>query len=224
MKEKDGNSKCNQSGVQLLISQNPTKRQAGGKGKFALFCMPAMGYWWGWGVEEEGWCYIQRQHRQLWQLSWNWSCGDLTSPALLFLGAVSAQFQGQFVSITLRQILDSKQIKPPNLKGNQLWIHIGGTDADSETPISWSSDVNNWLSGKVPDAGKDWGQKEKKASEDEMVGWHHQCSGHELGQTLGDSEGQGGLACCSAWGCKESDTTGQLNNNNVMATVWSSCS
>ena len=51
-----------------------------------------------------------------------------------------------------------------------------------------------------------------------MVGWHHQCNGHELGQTLGDSEGQGGLACCSAWGCKESDTTGQLNNN-VMATV-----
>ena len=50
-------------------------------------------------------------------------------------------------------------------------------------------------------------------SEDEMVGQHHQCNGHELGQTLGDGEGQGGLACCSPWGCKELDTTGQLNNN-----------
>ena len=47
-----------------------------------------------------------------------------------------------------------------------------------------------------------------------MTGWHHQCNGHELGQTLGDGEGQGGLACCSLWGHKESDTTGPLNNNN----------
>ena len=45
-------------------------------------------------------------------------------------------------------------------------------------------------------------QKEKRASEDEMAGWHHQCNGHELGQTLGDAEGQGGLACCSPWGCR----------------------
>ena len=50
-------------------------------------------------------------------------------------------------------------------------------------------------------------------SEDEMAGRHHQCNGHELGQTLGDGEGQGGLACCSPWGCKELDATGQLNNN-----------
>ena len=45
-----------------------------------------------------------------------------------------------------------------------------------------------------------------------MVGWHHQCNGHELGQTLGDDEGQGGLVCCTPWGHKEPDTTGQLNN------------
>ena len=67
--------------------------------------------------------------------------------------------------------------------------------------------------GKVPDAGKDWGQKEKRASEDEMAGQHHRCNEHELGQTPGDGEGQGGLACCSPWGHKESDTTGWLNNN-----------
>ena len=47
-----------------------------------------------------------------------------------------------------------------------------------------------------------------------MIGWHHQVNGHELGQTLGDGEGQGGLACCSPWGCKESDRTWRLNNNN----------
>jgi len=54
------------------------------------------------------------------------------------------------------------------------------------------------LIGKVPNSGKDGGQKEKKASEDETAGWHHQCSGHELGQTPGDGEGQGGLMCCSS--------------------------
>ena len=47
-----------------------------------------------------------------------------------------------------------------------------------------------------------------------MAEWHHQCSGHELGQTSGDDEGQGGLACCSPWGHKESNTTGRLNDNN----------
>ena len=67
-----------------------------------------------------------------------------------------------------------------------------------------------WSSGKDPDARKDWGQEEKKMTEDEMVGWHHRFNGHEFEQTLGDSEGQGSLACCSPWGCKESDTT--LNN------------
>ena len=61
--------------------------------------------------------------------------------------------------------------------------------------------------------GKDSGQKEKRASEDEMAGWHHRCNGHELGQTSGDGEGQGSLACCNPWGRKESDTTGQLNSN-----------
>ena len=51
-------------------------------------------------------------------------------------------------------------------------------------------------------------------SEDETAGWHHRCKEHELGQTPGDGEGQGGLACCRPWGRKESDTTGRLNNDN----------
>ena len=56
------------------------------------------------------------------------------------------------------------------------------TDAETETPVLWSPDMNSWLIGKVPDAGKDWGQKEMKA-ENEMAGWHHQCNEHELGQS-----------------------------------------
>ena len=55
--------------------------------------------------------------------------------------------------------------------------------------------------------------KRRRGSEDEMVGWRHRCDGHELGQTSGDGEGEGGLACYSPWGRKESGTTGQLNNN-----------
>ena len=62
-----------------------------------------------------------------------------------------------------------------------------------------------WLIGRDPDAEKDWGQQEKGTTEAEMVGWHHWLNGHEFEQALGDGEGQGGLACCSPWGCKESD-------------------
>ena len=107
--------------------------------------------------------------------------------------------------------LDRKEIKPVNLKENQPWILIGRTDA--EAPGFWSSDASSSFFGKAPNVGKDWRQN-KRVSEDEMAGWRHQGNGHELGQTLGDGEGQRGLVCCSPWGLKESDMTGQLNNNN----------
>ena len=73
--------------------------------------------------------------------------------------------------------------------------------------------MKSWLTGKDPNAGKDWGQ-EKGVTEVEMVGWHHWLNGHECDQAPGDSEGQGSLACCSPWGCKESDMTEWLNNSN----------
>jgi len=82
---------------------------------------------------------------------------------------------------------------------------------ESEAPILWPSDANSWLIGKVPDAGKDWGQEEKGATENEMVRWHHWVNGCEFEQAPGDSDEQEGLACCSPWGCKESDTTEWLN-------------
>ena len=97
---------------------------------------------------------------------------------------------------TLESPLDCKT-KPVNPKRNQSWIFIGRTDAEAETPILWPPDEKNWLIWKDPDAVKDWGQKEKGTTEDEMVGWHQQLSGHEFEQTLRDSGEQRHLVCCS---------------------------
>ena len=93
----------------------------------------------------------------------------------------------------------------------------------SKPPLLWSPDVKNWLIGKDPDAGKDWGQEEKGMTEDEMVGWHHWLDGHEFEQAPGVGDGQGGLACCSPWGSKESDTTEQLNWLSWVS-LWKICS
>ena len=88
---------------------------------------------------------------------------------------------------------------------NQPWIFTGRTDAEAEAPVFWPPDVKSQLIGKDPDAEKDWGQEEKKVTEDEMVGWHRQLNGYEFEQTLGDSEGLESLACHSPWGHKEWD-------------------
>ena len=81
---------------------------------------------------------------------------------------------------TLESPLDCK-IKPVNPEGNQSQIFTGRTDAKAETPILWPPDAKNWLTGKDPDTGKDWRQ-EKRTTEDETVGWHHQLHGHESEQ------------------------------------------
>ena len=108
---------------------------------------------------------------------------------------------------TLESPMDSK-IKPANPRGNQPWIFIGRTDTEAEAPILWPPDGKNWLIEKDPDAGKDWRQEEKGTTEDEMVKYHHQLNRHESEQAPRDS---GGLACCSPWGRKESDTTYKLS-------------
>ena len=112
---------------------------------------------------------------------------------------------------TLESPLDSKEIHPVHPKGNQSWIFIGRTDAEAKTPIFWPPDVKNWLIWKDPFAGKDWIWEEKGMTEDEMVGWHHQLSGHEFKLALVLGDGQGNLACYSPWGHKESDRTEWLN-------------
>jgi len=81
---------------------------------------------------------------------------------------------------TLQSPLDCKEIQPVHPKGNQSSIFIGRTDAEAKTPILWPPDVRNWLTGKDPDAEKDWRQEEKGTTENEMVGWHHQLNGHEF--------------------------------------------
>ena len=103
---------------------------------------------------------------------------------------------------TLDSPLDCKEIKPVHPRWSQSWIFIGRTDAEAETAILWPPDAKNWLIGKDPDAGKDIRLEEKGMTEDEMVGWHHQFNGYEFEQTLGVSDGQGGLLCCSPWGHK----------------------
>ena len=89
---------------------------------------------------------------------------------------------------TLESPLDCKEIQPVHSKGDQPWVFIGRTDA-----------------------GRDWGQEEKGTTKDEMAGWHHRLDGHEFERTPGIGDGQGGLACCNSWFCKELDTTEQLN-------------
>ena len=133
---------------------------------------------------------------------------------------------------TLEGPLNCKEIKPLNSKENQPWIFIGRTDAQAEAPILWLPAVKHQLTGKDPDAGKNWGQKEKGITEDEMVGWHHWLNGRELEQTLEDSEGQGVCSpwgpccspCCSPGGHKELNTTEQLNNNKMCLLSLSSTS
>ena len=99
----------------------------------------------------------------------------------------------------LLRVLYCKEIQPVNPKGNQSWWFIGRTDAEAEAPILWPPDRKNWLIGKDPDAGKDWGQEEKGATKGEMVGWHHRLNGHGFEQTAGDNERQGSIGCCSPW-------------------------
>ena len=111
---------------------------------------------------------------------------------------------------TLESPLDCKEIQPVHPK-DQSSVFTGRTDIEAETPILWPPDAKSWLTGKDPDAGKDWGQEDKGMKEDEMAGWYHWLDGHGFGWTPGVGDGQGGLACCGSRGHKESDTTERLN-------------
>ena len=109
-------------------------------------------------------------------------------------------FQTVLLEKLLQGPLDSKEIKPVNPKGSKPWTFIGRIDAEAEAPILWPPDTKNWLTGKDSDAGNDWKQEEKRVTEDEMVGSHHQLNGHEFEQIQADSERQRSLVCFSSWG------------------------
>ena len=79
---------------------------------------------------------------------------------------------------TLESPVDCKEIQPVHPQGNQSWIFIGRTDAETETPVLWPPDVRNWLIRKDPDTGKYWRQYEKGMKEDEMVWWYQQLNRH----------------------------------------------
>ena len=119
---------------------------------------------------------------------------------------------------TLESPLDCKEIQPVHSKGDQSWVFFGRNDAKAETLVLWPPHAKNWLIGKDPDAGRDWGQ-EKGTTQDEMAGLHHGLDGRESEWTPGVGDGQGGLACCDSWDRKESDMTERLNWTELKV-IW----
>ena len=132
------------------------------------------------------------------------------SPVVIDIFSLSLMLLNCGIGEDSWEFLGQREIPSVHLKGNQSWIFIGRTDAEADTAILWPPDAKSWLISKDPDVGKDWRQEEKGMTEDEMVGWHHWLNGHEFEQALGVGDGQGVLACCSPWGCKELDIIEQL--------------
>ena len=124
---------------------------------------------------------------------------------------------------TLESPLDCKETQPVRSEGDQPWDFFGKNDAQAETPVLWPPHAKSWLIGKDSDAGRDSGQVEKGTTEDEMAGWHHWLDGCESEWNLGVGDGQGGLASCDSWDCKESDKTERLNWTEVndILLAWS---
>ena len=117
-----------------------------------------------------------------------------------------------FQTVVLEKTLESPQTAR---RSNQSVLKEVNLDYLLEgLKLIWPADAKGPLIGKDPDAGKDWGQEEKGATEDETVGWHYWRNGLEFEQTPGGCEGLGSLECCSPWGHKESDMAWLLNNSN----------
>ena len=115
---------------------------------------------------------------------------------------------------TFESPLDCREINLAHPKGNQPWIFIGRTDTEAEAPILWSPDGKSWLTGKDPDAEKDWGQEGKETTEEEMVWWHHWLDGHEVEQAhdmVKDREAW----LAAVYGVTKSQTRHRLNYNKA---------
>ena len=152
-----------------------------------------------WGSNLRSIMELVQNHRNIWFLLWIWH--------------LNAQW---ILCLSLSRKCSQNTNKSE--QGKRSVVHLiskcmffGRNDVKAETPVLWPPHVKTWLIGKDSDAGRDWGQEEKGMTEDEMAGWHHRLNGHEFEWTLGDGDGQGGLACCNSWVHKELDTTEWLN-------------
>ena len=121
---------------------------------------------------------------------------------------------------TLESPLDRKEIKPVNPKGNQSWIFIGRTDAEAEALMLWPPDGRNLLTGKDPNAGKDWGQEEKGETEDEIVGWHHYSMDMSLSKLWESWPWTGRPGMLQSVSRKKLDTIERLNWTELMTLNW----
>ena len=125
---------------------------------------------------------------------------------------------------TLESPLNFKEIQPVHLKGDKFWVFIVRTDAEAETPVLWPPHGKSWLIGKDIDAGRDWGQEEKRTAENAMVVWHHWHNRQEFLSSPGIGDGQGGLACCGSWGCRvRHNWVTELNWTVLSGTVLPPC-
>ena len=122
---------------------------------------------------------------------------------------------------TLRSLLDSKEIKPVNPKGNQPWIFFGRTDAETEASIVWPPDTKNWLIGIDPDLGKVEGRRRRGWQSMRWLDDITDSIGMSLSKLLGLGDGQGSLVCCSPWSVSpvvsQSDTTEPLNWTSLIS-------
>ena len=163
-----------------------------------------------------------------WRIPWREEPGRLQSTGVAksrtrlsyftSLHFTSMYFWTVVLEKTLESPLDCKEIQPVHSEGDQPWVFFGRTDAKAETPSLWPPHVKRWLIGKDCESGRDWGPEEKRTIEDEKAGWHHQLIGREFEWTPEDGVGQGGLACCHSWSCKESDTELNWTELNTIGT------
>ena len=152
------------------------------------------------GLPSQGYGFSSRH---VWM--WKWDCEESWSPKNWCFWTV-------VLEKTLESPLECKEIQPGLLKQISPGISLEVMMlTKAEIPVPWPPHVKSWLAGKDSDAGRDWGQKEKGTTEDEMAGWYHWLNGREFEWTPRVGDGQGGLVCCDSWGREESDTTERLN-------------
>ena len=152
------------------------------------------------GLPSQGYGFSSR-HVWMWKLD----CEESWSPKNWCFWTV-------VLEKTLESPLECKEIQPGLVKQISPRISLEVMMlTKAEIPVPWPPHVKSWLAGKISDAGRDWGQKEKGTTEYEMPGWHHWLNGRESEWTPGVGDGQGGLVCCDSWGREESDTTERLN-------------